>query len=88
MDKTKHRMSKIVGMARSGIGKVGRAACVCAAFWGAASHVLADADKAAPTGSGLGLGGSYLFGVAAGLVMFGALYAMDVRKAHLAVYGK
>jgi hypothetical protein len=38
--------------------------------------------------SGLGLGGAYLFGLFAGLVMFAVGYAIDVRKSHLAAYGK
>jgi hypothetical protein len=51
--------------------------------------VLADAGGGKEElSTGLGLGGAYLFGVAAGLVMFGIRYALDVRKTHLATYGK
>jgi hypothetical protein len=50
---------------------------------------LADASKSAEKlGTGLGYGGAYLFGLAAGIAMFGIRYALDVRRSHLATYGK
>jgi hypothetical protein len=90
MDKTKQRVSKIVAMPKNARQQVGRAAWVCALLLCSGSTLaFADADKAGEElGSGLGLGGAYLFGLSAGLLMFGVRYALDVRKAHLAEYGK
>lgn len=90
MDKTKRRVRKIVLMAKRLRDEVVRAACVCALLVSASPLVaLADPGKSKePPSTGLGYGGAYLFGLAAGLAMFGVRYALDVRKAHLAAYGK
>jgi hypothetical protein len=83
-------MSKIVAMPNSARHEVGRAAWVCALLICTSSTLaLADAGKdSEELGSGLGLGGAYLFGLSAGLLMYGVRYALDIRKAHLAEYGK
>ena len=90
MDKTKQCVSKIVAMPNNARHRVGRAAWVCALLSLLPSALaLADAGKdSEELDTGLGYGGSYLFGLAAGLLMFGVRYALDVRKAHLAEYGK
>jgi hypothetical protein len=89
MDKTKQRVAKIVAMPMSLQNKVGRAVCVCALGGLPAAVAVADAGKAAEkAGTGFGLGGAYLFGLAAGLAIFAIRYALDVRKTHLAAYGK
>jgi hypothetical protein len=90
MDKTKQQRRKIVAMARRTRDEVGRAAGVCAFLCcSPASLALAEASKdSEPASSGLGYGGAYLFGLAAGLLMFAIRYAIDARKAHLAAYGK
>jgi hypothetical protein len=74
-------------MARVELGEVGQRACVCVASWLALAGSAA-ADAAGPLGTGLGLGGAYLFGVCAGLAIFGVRYALAQRKVHLAEYGK
>ena len=77
-------------MMRSSLREVGRLAPLCATSWLAASG-LACADAGVPgadAGSGLGLGGAYLFGLIAGFAMFGIRYALEVRKSHLAAFGK
>jgi hypothetical protein len=77
-------------MARVELGGVGQRACVCVASWLAlAGSAAADAaDAAGPPSTGLGLGGAYLFGLGAGLAIFGVRYALTQREAHLAEYGK
>lgn len=88
MDKTKQRMRKIVTMMMRARERVAELACVCA-LWSAPALALADAEKSGQmSGTGLGLGGAYLFGMAAGLIMFAVRYALDVRRSHLAEYGK
>jgi hypothetical protein len=88
MDKTKQRMRKIVTMMKHARVRVAEAAYVCA-LWSTPALALADEAKAPEiSGTGLGLGGAYLFGLAAGLIMFAVRYALDVRRSHLAEYGK
>ena len=88
MDKTKHAVTKILAMSERARDQVVRAVYVCALCSAPAASALADERAQASMSSGLGLGGAYLFGVLAGLVMFAVKYAMDVRKSHLHEYGK
>lgn len=88
MDNTKQRVRKIVEMMKRVRERVAEVAYVCA-LWSAPALALADGEKDGQvSGSGLGLGGAYLFGLAAGLIMFAVRYALDVRRSHLAEYGK
>ncbi len=88
MDKTKQAVSKILAMSKRARGQVVRAVYVYALCSAPLASALADEGAEATLSSGLGLGGAYLFGVLAGLVMFAVKYAMDVRKSHLHEYGK
>lgn len=87
MDKTKQPVSKILAMTKRARDQVVRVLYVCALGSAPAALALAD-DGEASVSSGLGLGGAYLFGLLAGVAMFGVRYALDVRKSHLAEYGK
>jgi hypothetical protein len=77
-------------MARGELAEVGQGVRVCVASWLALAGNAAaeDAEAAGALSSGLGLGGAYLFGLLAGLAIFGVRYALAQRKAHLAEYGK
>jgi hypothetical protein len=75
-------------MGKRARGQVVRAVYVCVLCSAPAASALADEGAEATLSSGLGLGGAYLFGLVAGLVMFAVRYAMDVRKSHLHQYGK
>jgi hypothetical protein len=88
MDKTKQAVTKILAMTKRARDQVVRAVFVCALGSVPAAVALADEGAEASLSSGLGLGGAYLFGLFAGLVMFAVGYAIDVRKSHLAAYGK
>lgn len=88
MDKTKQAMTKILAMSERARGQVVRAVYLWALCSTPASSALADEGAEASMSSGLGLGGAYLFGLLAGLIMFAVRYAMDVRKSHLHEYGK
>jgi hypothetical protein len=88
MDKTKRAVSKILAMAKRARDQVVRVVVVCALGSVPAAVALANESAEASLSSGLGLGGAYLFGLLAGLIMFAVRYAIDVRKSHLAAYGK
>jgi hypothetical protein len=75
-------------MLRDVIGRVGQQACVCVALVCALCSGARAEDASAANGSGIGLGGAYLFGLIAGLAIFGLRHALMQRKAHLANHGK
>lgn len=75
-------------MRRDVLGRVGQQACVCVALVCALCSSARADDANAADGSGLGLGGAYLFGLIAGLAVFGLRHALMQRKAHLASHGK
>lgn len=61
-------------------------------FLWATTYSTAFADAAAPATTTpappMGLGNAYLFGFAGGVVIFGALLAVTLRKEHLARNGQ
>jgi hypothetical protein len=77
-------------MRNSRLSQVGRAAAMCAALCFVPSAIALAEENAGNTApsTGLGYGGAYWFGLVAGLLMFAVRYALDVRKSHLAQYGK